>query len=118
MRHTILASPLVTDDVPDGVQQVRLAQTDAAVQEQRIVLRRRSFGHGLTRGMRQPIAVADDKGVKHVARIQARKARRLRPIRVAIALIGRIYQFRSRASPVLSGLLCSILQILPQYCDQ
>ena len=50
-----------------------------------IVLRRGLLGHGLAGGMRQPIAVADDEGVEHVARVQAAGLRRA-AIRIAIAV--------------------------------
>ena len=71
-----LQVPIVLQDVlADSVHQVRFSQTHAAVDEQRVVGTRRSFGHGATRCVRELIRRADDERVEGVAGIQARGAR-------------------------------------------
>ncbi len=62
------------DLVTDGLHQVGLAHADAAIQEERVVGFRRTFGHRLAGGVRELVAAADDEGVKGVARIQLRRA--------------------------------------------
>ena len=58
--------------VADGVHQVGLAHAHAAIQEERIVSARRALGHGQRGGAGKLVAVADDKGVKGVARVELR----------------------------------------------
>ena len=58
------------DLVPDGLHQVGLAHSDAAVQEERVVGLGRTLCHGLARRVRELIAAADHEGIKRVARIQ------------------------------------------------
>ena len=62
------------DLVADGLHQVGLAHTDAAVQEERVVGLRRTFRDRLAGGVRELVAAADDEGVEGVARIQLRCA--------------------------------------------
>ena len=57
--------------MPDRVHQVRLAEPDSAVDEQRVVGARRRFGDGAARGVRELIRRADDEGVEGVAGIEA-----------------------------------------------
>ena len=56
----------------DRVHQVRLAETDAAVDEQRVVGSRRCFGDRATGRVRELIRGSDDEGVEGVARIESR----------------------------------------------
>ena len=58
--------------VTDGVQQVRLAETDAAADEDRVVLRRVARGGGLRCGERELVRRAGDERVERVARVQRR----------------------------------------------
>ena len=52
--------------VGDGVHQMRLAQADAAVDEERIVAAPRPVAHGHRGGMGQQVVGADDEGVEGV----------------------------------------------------
>ena len=72
--------------MPDRVQQVRLAESDAAVDEQRVVRARRQLGHGLAGRLRELIRRADDEGVEGVARVEALD--RGRPRRPALERVG------------------------------
>ena len=56
--------------LPDRVHQVGLAETDAAVDEQRVVGARRRFGDGAAGGVRELIRRSDDEGVEGVAGIE------------------------------------------------
>ena len=56
--------------IADGVQQVGFAQTDTAIQKQRVVRLGRMIGHCHTGGTRQPIARTDDKAIKRKALIE------------------------------------------------
>ena len=56
--------------VPDRVQQVRLAEADSAVDEQRIVGARRELGDRLTCGLRELVGRAHDECVECVPRIE------------------------------------------------
>ena len=56
------------DLVADRVQQVGLAEADAAVDEERVVGLRRQLGDGLAGGLGELVGVADDEGVEGVAR--------------------------------------------------
>ena len=58
--------------VADRVHQMRLAETHAAVDEQRVVGARRRFRDGAARRVRELIRRADDEGVEGVTRIQPR----------------------------------------------
>ena len=63
---------LVADDVlADGVQQMRLAQADAAVEEQRVVGLAGRLGDGQGGGVGKVVVVADDEGVEGVLGIEA-----------------------------------------------
>ena len=57
--------------LPDRVHQVGLAETDAAVDEQRVVGARRGFGDGPAGGVGELVGRADDEGVEGVARVEA-----------------------------------------------
>ena len=61
--------------VADGVHQVRLAHSHAAIEEERIVGARGPLGDGQRGGARKLVAVADDEVVEGVARIQLRGGR-------------------------------------------
>src|SRR6185436_2425239 len=50
--------------------QVRLAETDTAVDEERVVGLRRKLGDGLAGGLRELVGRADDEGIENVARVQ------------------------------------------------
>ena len=56
--------------VPDRVHQVRLAQPDTAVDEQRVVRARRRFRDRAAGRVRELIRRSDDEGVERVARIE------------------------------------------------
>ena len=56
------------DLVADRVEQVGLAETDPAVDEERVVGLRRQLGHRLAGGLGELVGVADDEGVEGVAR--------------------------------------------------
>jgi hypothetical protein len=57
------------------LQQVGLAQAGVAVDEQRVVGLRGSLGDGDRRGVREPVARADDEGLEGVLRVQPGLAR-------------------------------------------
>ena len=73
----------------DRVQQVGLAETDAAPDEERVVLRAGLIGHGQRGGVGEAVRRADDIGVEDVARVETAvgsarvAARRLRRTGVA-----------------------------------
>ena len=71
--------------IADGVQQVRLAQPHAAVEEKRVVSAGRVFRHGHAGGVGQAVAGADDEILKGVARVD-------RPIGWARGGIGRDFR--------------------------
>ena len=62
--------------IADGVQQVDLAQPNAAIQKQGIVRARGFFGYRLRYGVRQSVVGADNEVIEGVAWIDARKLRR------------------------------------------
>ena len=67
---------IVPEDVlPDRVHQMRLSQSHAAVDEQRVVRSRRRLGDRAARRMRELIRGADDEGVEGVAGIESRRPR-------------------------------------------
>ena len=57
----------------DGLQQVRLAQPDAAVDEQRVVRLARLLGDGDARGVRQAVARAGDEVLERVIRVERQR---------------------------------------------
>ena len=57
--------------VPDRVHQMRLAETHAAVDEERVVRARRGLGNGAAGRMRELIRRSDDERVERVAGVQA-----------------------------------------------
>ncbi len=57
----------------DGVQEVRLAQTDGAVQEERVVRPPGIRRHGAGRGAGDPVARADDEVLERVVLVQAQR---------------------------------------------
>ena len=67
-----LAGSLLTDVVPDGVHEMRLAEPDAAVEEERVVARAGALRHRLADGVRELIPASDDEGVERVLRTQVR----------------------------------------------
>ncbi len=62
------------DLVRDRVHQVRLAETDAAVEEERVVGAGGRFGHGARRGVGELVGGADDEGLEGEARVQDQAA--------------------------------------------
>ena len=77
----------------DGVQQVGLAQPDAAIDKQRVVERARPFGHGFRHGVRQLVVAAHDKVGERVPRIylqagQCRVAAPILPLPLLPLLVG------------------------------
>jgi hypothetical protein len=60
--------------VSNRLHQVRLAQADSAVKEQRIVGLRRPLGHGLRRRLCELIAAAHHEGIELIARVQLRRS--------------------------------------------
>ena len=54
----------------DRVHEMRLAEPDAAVEEERVVGAGRRFGDGAGRGVRELVRGADDEGVEGEARVQ------------------------------------------------
>jgi hypothetical protein len=56
--------------VADGVQEVGLAESRVAVDEERVVGLRRRLGHGDSCGMSEPVGSADDEVVEVVLRVQ------------------------------------------------
>ena len=69
--HDLERRPLLQDLVADGVQQVGLAETDPAVEEERVVAVRRALGHRLGGGVGELVGGADDEGAEDVAGIEA-----------------------------------------------
>ncbi len=67
---------MLHDVVADRVHQVRLAETDAAVDEERVVRSRRRFRNGAARRVRKLIRRPDDEGVEGVAGNQTAGPRR------------------------------------------
>ena len=61
---------VLADVVPDGMQQVGLAQPGAAVDEQRVVRTRRHLGDGQGGGVGEAVGRPDDEGVEGVAGIE------------------------------------------------
>ena len=57
---------LLADAVTDGVHQVGLAETDAAIDEERVVLAGRNLGDRARGGVRELVRRADDEGVEGV----------------------------------------------------
>ena len=67
---------LLVDIVPDRVHEVGLAETDAAVDEQRVVRLRRVVRNGERRGVRKAVRLAANEGVERVFGDQRGAARR------------------------------------------
>ncbi len=67
---------LAMDLVPDRLQEVGLAETDAAVDEERVPARGRRLGDDAGRGVRELVGRADDELVEGVAARPARVAGR------------------------------------------
>ena len=65
--------------VADRVQQVRLAESDPAVDEERVVGLGRQLGDRLAGGLGELVGRADDEGVEGVARVEALDRSRRRP---------------------------------------
>src|SRR5437899_3624679 len=64
--------PFRPDELADGLHQMGLAQTDAAVNKQRIVRARRRLRDGKTGCVRDFVVRADDERFKRVPRIESR----------------------------------------------
>jgi hypothetical protein len=74
-RYSTRRSGLVGLQFPgDGVHQVRLAQTDAAIQEQRVEGHRPAFGHPARGGMGQLVRLAHHEAVEGEARSSGARA--------------------------------------------
>ena len=110
--RTERALPSVGGVVADRVQQVRLAQPGAAVDEQRVVRLGRRLGDRDRRGVREPVGRADDERLEHVLRVEPvaavvrpggrrRRVRSARPVPLSVAAsrAGRAARARSRGVP-------------------
>ena len=73
--------------VPDRVQQVRLPQAGAAVDEKGVVTTRRLLGDGLRRGVRETVRRSRDERFEQVARVECRCGRRLLGRRRRVGLL-------------------------------
>jgi hypothetical protein len=56
------------DLVTDGVEKMRLAETDTAVDEQRVVGSGRQLGNRVARGLGELVRIPDDERIERVAR--------------------------------------------------
>ena len=91
--------------VCDGVQQVGLAETGVAVDEQRVVRAAGCLGDGDGGGMRKAVAVADHEGLEGVALVQPRRwssgraaTHRHQPVcRTLLGVIGHEIRIRGRS---------------------
>lgn len=81
------ARVLAQGRMPDGVHQVRLAQTRSSVDVKRVIGLGRVLGHRDSRGVGELIAVSDNEIVERIVRVQVRVEQhsRFRP-----AFFGRI----------------------------
>ena len=61
---------MILNEMSDGVHQVRFAQTDAAVEEQRVIRHARLLGDSKGGGMRKAVGRADDERVKRRFRVE------------------------------------------------
>ena len=66
------ATEVLQHVVPDGVEEMGLAQAGVPVDEQRVVGAGRGFRHRLGRGVGEPVGRGDDEGVEGVAGIEYR----------------------------------------------
>ena len=64
----VAAAEVLQDVVPDGVEEVGLAEPGVPVDEQRVVGTGRGLGHGLGGGVGEPVGRGDDEGLERVAR--------------------------------------------------
>src|SRR5258705_13897402 len=64
------AGKQVTSPVTNRVEQVRLAEADAAIDEQGVIRARRKLRDGLTGGLGELVGRSDDEGVEGVAGVQ------------------------------------------------
>ncbi len=71
--HDAGARILVQHAVPDRMHQMGLAQTDPAVEKQRVVGAGRGFGDRQRRGMREAVGIAYDELIEGVAPGSARR---------------------------------------------
>ena len=96
------------DAVPDGVHQVRLAESDAAVDEERVVRPRRRLRHRARGGVGELVRRPDDERVERVARVQPDARRRVRRRRA----VARRNPVRGRrlTSPGAGGLRLAFLR--------
>ena len=72
------ARKVILNEVTDGVHEVRLAQTHAAVEEQRVVGRARRLRDGQRGRVRKPVRGADDERVERRFGVERVDARHLR----------------------------------------
>ncbi len=56
--------------VPNSMQQMSLSQSDASVEEQRVVTACRILGDGASRRVGELVGVTDDKGLEFVPGIE------------------------------------------------
>ena len=91
--------------LPDGVHQVRLAESHAAVDEQRVVGAGRRLGDGAAGRVGELVRRADDEGVERVAGVEAaERGGRLRVLgRLGRLLGGRLAFCGGRRGPVAVG---------------
>src|SRR5690606_16946352 len=64
------AGPALEGEVPDGVQEVRLAETGSRADEERVVARARTLAHTASRRGGQPVRGIDNERVERQPRIQ------------------------------------------------
>ena len=64
------AARVLADVVPDRLEEVRLSEPGAAVDEERVVRLRGGFGYGESCGVREPVRRADHEEVERVLRIE------------------------------------------------
>ena len=84
--------------VPDRVHQVRLAESDAAVDEQRVVRARRRFGDRAAGGMRELVRRSDDERVERIAGREA--ARRIVVLGVGVDIGGGVSEAGAAAGDI------------------
>ena len=78
---------MILNEVADGVHQVRLAQADAAVEEQRVIGHARLLGDGQRGGVREAVGRADDERVKRRFRVEHVDALHRRGVFLLLALL-------------------------------
>ncbi len=89
--------------MPDRVHQMRLSQTDAAVQEKRIIRMRGSAGHGLRRGVSEAVENADDELFESITSIKVRGTELLKRTRGSAGSRSRILVRLGNGEPQLDA---------------